>query len=100
MLDKLSKPQLQALIRTVSRDSSRVAFTIHVLLRMKERRITRDMALEVLQKGLLIREPEPNLAKGSIECRMEKFTTGRDIGIVVALIDDDPDILVITAMEL
>ena len=100
MLDKQSKPQLQALIRTVSLDSSRVAFTIHALLRMKERRITRDMALEVLQKGMLIREPEPNLAKGSIECRMEKFTTGRDIGIVVALIDDDPDILVITAMGL
>ena len=100
MLDKLSKSQLQSHIRTVSRDSSRVAFTNHVLLRMKERRITRDLALEVLRKGLLIREPEPNLAKGSIECRMEKFMTGRDIGIVVALRDDDPDLLVITAMEL
>lgn len=100
MLDKLSKSQLQSHIRTVSRDSSRVAFTNHVLLRMKERRITRDLALEVLRKGLLIREPEPNLARGSIECRMEKFMTGRDIGIVVALRDDDPDLLVITAMEL
>ena len=100
MLDKLSNSQLQALIRTVSRDSSRVAFTNHVLLRMKERRITRDMALEVLRNGLLSREPEPNLAKGSIECRMEKFMTGRDIGIVVALSDDEPDLIVITAMEL
>ena len=100
MLAKLSKSQLQSLIRTVSRDSSRVAFTNHVLLRMKERRITRDVALEVLCKGLLIREPEPNLAKGSIECRMKKFMTGRDIGIVVALSDDEPDLLVITAMEL
>jgi Domain of unknown function (DUF4258) len=100
MLDKLSNSQLQTLIRTVSRDSSRVAFTDHALLRMKKRQITRDMALEVLRKGLLIREPEPNLAKGNIECRMEKFMTGRDIGIVVALSDDDPDLLVITAMEL
>jgi Domain of unknown function (DUF4258) len=100
MLDKLSKPQLQTLIRTVSRDSSHVAFTKHVLLRMKERRITQDLALQVLQKGLLIHEPEPNLAKGSIECRMQKFMAGRDIGIVVALSDDDPDLLVITAMEL
>jgi Domain of unknown function (DUF4258) len=100
MLAKLSKSQLQSLIRTVSRDSSRVAFTDHVLIRMKERQITREMALKVLQKGLLIREPEPNLAKGNIECRMEKFTTGRDIGIVVALTDDHPSLLVITAMEL
>ena len=100
MLDKLSKSQLQTLIRTVSRDSSRVGFTKHVLTRMKERQITRDMAVEVLRKGLLIREPEPNLVKGSIECRMEKFMTGRDIGIVVALSNDDPDLLVITAMEL
>ena len=100
MLDKLSKSQLQALIRTVSRDSSRVAFTNHVLIRMKKRQITRGMALKVLQKGLLIREPESNLAKGSIECRMERFMTGRDIGIVVALSDDEPNLLVITAMEL
>ncbi len=31
---------------------------------------------------------------------MEKFTTGRDIGIVVALSDDHPALLVITAVEL
>lgn len=57
------------------------------------------MALEVLHKGRLIRTPEPNPAKGSIECRMEKFITGRDLAIVVALGDTDPDLLVITAME-
>ena len=30
---------------------------------------------------------------------MEKFITGRDLAIVVALGDTDPDLLVITAME-
>jgi hypothetical protein len=58
------------------------------------------MALEVLRKGRLIQAPESNIAKGSIECRLEKFVTGRDIAIVAALSDSDPDILVITAMEL
>jgi Domain of unknown function (DUF4258) len=100
MLDKLSNSQLQSHIRTVSGDSTRVAFTNHALVRMKARQITRDMALEVLRKGRLIQSPESNIAKGSIECRLEKFVTGRDIAIVAALSDSDPDLLVITAMEL
>lgn len=99
MLDKLPNTQLQAHIRTVSSDSTRVAFTKHALVRMKQRQITRDMALEVLRKGRMIRARERNLAKGSIECRMEKFLAGRDLAIVVALIDSDPDLIVITAME-
>ena len=99
MLDKLSNTQLQAHIRDVSSDSTRVAFTKHALVRMKQRQITRDMALEVLRKGRMIRAPERNLAKGSIECRMEKFLAGRDLAIVVALNDSDPDLIVITAME-
>ena len=31
---------------------------------------------------------------------MEHFLTGRDVGVVVAVSDDEPDLLVITAMEL
>ena len=38
-------------------------------------------------------------ARGTV-CRMEHFLTGRDVGVVVAVSDDEPDLIVITAMEL
>lgn len=56
------------------------------------------MALEVMQKGLLRRAPEPNPARGSLECRMERFVAGRSIGVVVAVSDDEPGLVVITAI--
>lgn len=100
MLVKLSKHQLQAHIRAASQDSARVAFTGHALKQMNRRKISRVMALEVLNTGLLRRPAEPNLAKGSLECRMERFVAGRDLAVVVAVSDDDPDLVVVTAMEL
>ncbi len=100
MISKLSKPQLQAYVHRVAGDSARLAFTDHALLQMKRRDITRDMAIEVVRRGRLNRTPEPNRAKGNIECRMEHFLTGRDLAVIVAVSDDEPDLIVITAMEL
>ena len=100
MISKLSKTQLQAHIRRVAVNSARLAFTDHALKQMKRRHITRDMAIEVVQKGMLKRTPEPNQAKGNLECRMEHFMTGRDLGVVVAVCDEEPDLIFVTAMEL
>ena len=57
-----------------------------------------ELMEEVLQRGQLRREPEPNLAYGTLECLMERFCAGRDLGVVVALSDEDPDLVVVTAM--
>ena len=100
MISKLSKSQLQAYIRSVAANSARLAFTDHALKQMKRRHITRDMAVEVVQRGKLNRTPEPNRAKGNIECRMEYFLTGRDVGVIVAVSDEEPDLIIVTAMEL
>jgi hypothetical protein len=100
MIEKLSKRQLEARIRTVSMESARVVFTKHALRQMRKRAITRAMSLEILQHGQLRRTPEPNVAKGTLECRMDRFMAGRDLGVIVALSDDDPDLVVVTAMEL
>ncbi len=81
-------------------DSSHVIFTHHVLKRMKERAITQEMALNVLRKGSIRRTPEPNAHKGTLECRMEYFVAGRDIGVLVAVDDAQPNLIVVTAMEL
>jgi hypothetical protein len=97
---RLSKAQLQARIRTVAMDSARVFFTDHAIARMKKRHLTRDIVLAVLRSGRVVRPPEFNVAKGNIECRMERHLVGHDIAVVVAVSDDDPDLLVITAMTI
>lgn len=95
---RLSRAQLQAHIRAVAAESGRVFFTNHALLRMKERHLTREVVLGVLRRGRMYRPPEHNTAKGSLECRMEHFAAGMDIVAVVAVSDDYPDLVVITAM--
>ncbi len=95
---KLSKTQLQAHIRAVAVDSRRVYFTEHALVRMRKRHLSREVVLTVLTRGRLIRTPEWNRIKGNLECRMEYYAVGMDIAAVVAVSDDDPDLIVITAM--
>ncbi|MFZ6769916.1 DUF4258 domain-containing protein [Undibacterium sp. Di26W] len=91
---------LQAIIRTRAIDSKKLIFTKHVSARMKERGITLTCIIEILTKGSIHRGPEPNLIKGSIECRMEYYCVGHNIGVVVALSDDDPNLIVVTAMHI
>jgi hypothetical protein len=97
---QLSTVQLQQLIRARSADTVQVVFSRHVELRMKQRQILRPEVLEVLRRGRLGRTPEPNLARASLECRMQRFVAGREIGVVVALNDDDPGVLVVTALAI
>ena len=81
----LSSAQIERLIGETARDAERVVFTYHARIRMRQRRIRRDMVVEVLRKGRLTREPEPNLRFGSLECRMERYMAGRKIAVIDAL---------------
>lgn len=85
MLRKPTKNQWETLIRHLAADSGGVFFTKHALARMRERHITRLQVLEVLQRGVIRREPEPDLKSGHTQCRMERAITGRNIGVVLAL---------------
>jgi uncharacterized protein DUF4258 len=99
-IGRLSAAQIECLIGATAVDAEHVVFTHHALLRLRQRRITRDMAIEVLRRGRLTREPEPNLRFGTLECRMERYVAGRQIAVIVALAEDHPDLLVITAIEI
>lgn len=94
-----SAPQLQAHIRKESKASINVVFLDHVKGQMKKRSITIDMVMTTLQKGSIKRIPEPNTMKGSLECRMEYFVAGFDIGVVVGIYDEDPSLILVTAMH-
>lgn len=66
---RLSRKQVERLIRERAADTGNVLLTDHARKRMKERRITLAMVYEVLRRGLLNREPEPNLRYVTLECR-------------------------------
>jgi hypothetical protein len=92
--------QLQKHIRLVSADTSRVFISAHAKTRMRSRRISINEVYECLRNGVIRLTPEPNPSKGSLECRMERYVAGCECAVVVALDDDDPDVLVVTVMSI
>jgi hypothetical protein len=92
-----SRAQLEAYIRSESLDSLNVAFTKHALRQMKARHITNACVLSTLQQGRIKRTPEPNTMKGTVECRMELFSAGHDVSVIVSLSDSDPALVIVTA---
>ncbi|MGH8759519.1 MAG: DUF4258 domain-containing protein [Burkholderiales bacterium] len=90
--------QLQRHIRTISANTSSIVITIHASARMKDRRVSRGEVFECLRHGVIRKIPEPDLAKGSLTCRMEHYIAGRDCAVVVALADETPDVIVVTVM--
>jgi hypothetical protein len=97
-IDRLSPPQIQRLIHEIAADSERVAFTHHARIRMRQRQIARGLVLDVLRYGRLSRLPEPNSRFGSLECRMERYSAGRQIAVIAALCDGNPEVLVVTVI--
>lgn len=99
-MPSLSKKQIEKRIRERATDTANIGITDHAKKRMKQRRITLAMVYEVLRKGALIREPEPSLKSEALECRMERYVEGRDIGVIVAFDVDAGGLPVITVMDI
>lgn len=99
MIPELNKQQATARIREIAQSSRNVFITIHAKIRMAERKISRKMVFECLLHGRIERQPEPNTMKGSLECLMEHHAAGETIGVVVAIPEDNPGIIVVTVMH-
>ena len=97
--EKKSKAQLAKHIRTVAKNTGSVIITTHVSARMKQRKVSSQEVYECLQNGTIGREPEPNEDKGSLECLMERYVAGRQLGVIAAICDEDPDIVVVTVFK-
>lgn len=91
-----SDSQIAKHIRTIAKDSSCVFFTKHVKMRMTQRKITTAEVLDCIRNGTISRTPEETQDGQSLECRMERYVAGRNLGVVVALCDEDPDIILVT----
>ncbi|WP_256079946.1 DUF4258 domain-containing protein [Massilia sp. YIM B04103] len=91
--------QQEAFIHQQAQDTQNIIFTKHALKRMKERRIAAPSVIETLRQGRMKRPAEANIQTGSLECRLERHIAGRDIAVVVAIDDEDPSLIVVTAMD-
>ena len=94
------KSQWQRFIRQAAGEARNVVFTEHALLWMRQRQISRVAAIEILRRGTLHREPEPNQRHGTLECRMEYYIAGRHLALVVAVDAANPAVVVVTAIDL
>ncbi|MGB7196121.1 MAG: DUF4258 domain-containing protein [Collimonas pratensis] len=93
-----SKHQWEKLIRGIAQDTARISFSRHALGQMRARKITLSMALDVLRKGKIELEPEVDMKTGHTCCRMERYTAGKAVAVVVACEDEHaPDCIVVTA---
>ncbi|MCC2596253.1 DUF4258 domain-containing protein [Pusillimonas sp. MFBS29] len=84
-------------IHQISKDSGCVKWSAHARARMRERKITMPVILDILHKGAVNRVPEVNIKTGYIECRIERFCAGRNIAVIVAIEQElAPSCLVVT----
>lgn len=95
---QLTNVQLQTHIRRLAQDSSRVFFPDHARLRMIERGVSDMAVLMCLREGLIERPAKLDSKTGELRARMEHFGSARNLSVVVALDDHDPDLLVVTVI--
>ena len=95
----LSNVQLQARVRSLAGITENILFTAHARERMLERYVSDLEVIEALRCGCIERPFAVCDEHLSIECRMECYVAGRHLSVVVELVDEDPDLLVITVFE-
>lgn len=92
------KRDWEKLVRKIAVDASNIHFSKHALQQMRVRHISNQVALDVLRKGNIAREPELDMKTGHTVCRMERFAAGKPITVAVALEDHrSTDCIVVTA---
>jgi hypothetical protein len=65
---------------------------------MLQRSVSDWEVFECLRYGVIERPPTRDKKTGSLRCRMEHFGSGRNLAVVAALDDEDPDVIVVTVM--
>lgn len=85
-------------IRQIAQDTAHVRWSFHAKQQMRKRGISVPVVLDVLRHGSVNRTPEVNIKTGCAECKMERYSAGHHIGIIIALEQEKaPSCLVVTA---
>jgi hypothetical protein len=65
---------------------------------MRERGVSDLEVIECLRRGVIQRPPQVDRKTGHLKCRMEHFGPSRNVAVVAALDEADPDMVVVTVM--
>jgi hypothetical protein len=87
-------------IHRLARESEAIRFTAHARTRMAQRGIVVAMVLDCLRRGVIRRPPEQNIKTGWYECRMERYTGGKNVAVVAAVEEAAPSVIVVTVIDL
>jgi hypothetical protein len=96
--EPMNNAQLQQHIRLLVQDSHRVFISDHAAQRMRERQVSDYQVLECLRLGIIQRPPEIDRQTEDVKCRVEYFGTARNVSVIVALDQVEPDIVVVTVI--
>jgi hypothetical protein len=94
----MTNVQLQKHIRALAKNSDSVFLSQHAQDRMASRGVSDVQVFECLRYGFIERPAVRDRKTGDLKCRMEHFGTHRNLSVVVALDDNDPDVIVVTVM--
>ena len=94
-----SARQLEKHIRSSAADTANITWLPHSAQRMRQRKITKAMALEVLRTGVFSRPPEPEMKGPGLRCCMERFVAGVQVAVVVYVEHPAPDLTVVTVID-
>ena len=95
---QMTNTQLQSRIRRLAQDSGRVFILDHAQLRMRERGVNDMEVLACLRQGVVQRPVKVDDKAGEVRVRMDHFGSARNLSVVVAMGDQEPDVLVVTVM--
>jgi hypothetical protein len=94
-----SARQLEKHIRASAADTANITRVAHAEQRMRQRKITKAMALDVLRHGVFSRPPEPEMKAPGLRCRMERFVAGTHVAVMVYVEHPAPDLTVVTVID-
>jgi hypothetical protein len=94
-----SARQLEKHIRSSAADTVNITWVPHSEKRMRQRKISKAMALDVLRNGVFSRAPEPEMKGPGLRCCMERFVAGMQVAVVVYVEHPAPDLIVVTVID-
>lgn len=92
--------QLEKHIRKCASDNPNVVFVDHANQQMRKRLINRPMVMEVLRMGRIHMPPEPDILFSGLKCRMERFVSGMNVAVVVAVEYPETSLIVVTVIDI
>lgn len=95
----MSNVQLQRYIRLQAKNSRYIFITDHARDRMLQRNVSDYEVVQCLREGIVQRPPAVDKDTDDLKCRMDYFGSARNLSVIVALDDDQPELIVITVMK-